>query len=127
MTEITYISYSQLQTFQTCPLHYKLRYILNLPSPPSPALSYGNSVHSTLRDFSLMLLQKQSVNAETIKDLLKKNWLSQGYTSKTHELQTYTQAESMLISVAEQTIKNPPQTLAVELPFNFWLNKLKMG
>ncbi|HEX8932573.1 MAG TPA: 3'-5' exonuclease, partial [Patescibacteria group bacterium] len=48
---ITYISYSQLQTFQTCPLHYKLRYIMNVPSAPAPALSYGISIHSTLRDF----------------------------------------------------------------------------
>src|SRR6185369_12322194 len=41
----TYISYSQLQTYQMCPLHYKLRYILNVPSAPAAPLSYGISVH----------------------------------------------------------------------------------
>lgn len=124
---ITYISYSQLQTFAACPLHYKLRYILNLPSPPSPALSYGVSVHGTLRDFFLMQLQKVSLHPEIIKELLRKNWVNQGFTSKTHEEQTYKQAEMMLTSIAEQILQNPPQTLAVELPFNFWLKKLKVG
>lgn len=126
-TEITFISYSQLQTFQTCPLHYKLKYILNLPSPPSPALSYGNSVHSTLRDFFLLLKQKNPVKESVIKELLQKNWINQGYTSKTHEQQTYTQAEALLVDFAKVTIQNPPDTIAVEQPFNFWLDKLKVG
>jgi DNA helicase II / ATP-dependent DNA helicase PcrA len=120
-TDITYISYSQLQTFDMCPLHYKLRYLMNLPSPPSPALSYGLSVHNTLRDFSLMRMQQQSIIAEVIHDLLKKNWINQGFSSKTHEEQTYKQAETMLLSIAEQTLESKPQTVAVELPFNFWL------
>jgi DNA helicase-2/ATP-dependent DNA helicase PcrA len=126
-TLITYISYSQLQTFDMCPLHYKLRYILNLPSPPSPALSYGQSVHNALRDFSLMRIQKQPVQADAMHELLKKNWINQGFSSKTHEKQTYQQAETMLLSVAQQTLQGKPQTIAVELPFNFWLKNLKVG
>jgi DNA helicase-2/ATP-dependent DNA helicase PcrA len=123
ITPISYISYSQLQTFAMCPLHYKLKYILNLPSPPTPALSYGSSVHNTLRDFSLLLLQKQKIKPETVKELLEKNWINQGFTSKTHELQTYKQAETILISTTEQILQEKPQTIAVELPFNFWLNQ----
>lgn len=125
--DITYISYSQIQTFQMCPLHYKLRYLLNLPSPSSPALSYGVSVHSALRDFFMMLKQHEQVRAETMRDLLKKNWLSQGYSSKLHEQQTYTQAENMLLEYGERTLQTRPDTIAIETPFNFWLGKLKVG
>ncbi len=124
---LTYISYSQLQTFRTCPLHYKLRYILNLPSPPAAALSYGISVHGTLRDFFLMLQQKRSVESETMQKLLEQNWIIQGFASKLHERQTYQQAETMLERIAKETLENPPDTLAIELPFNFWLDKLKVG
>lgn len=127
ITPITYISYSQIQTFRTCPLHYKLKYILNLPSPPSPALSYGISVHSVLRDFFLLLKDKQDVKVDTIQELLKNNWVNQGFTSKTHEQQTYQQAEIMLEKFAKETLQQPPDTLAVEMPFNFWLDKLKVG
>jgi len=63
----------------------------------------------------------------TIHELLKKNWVNQGFTSKAHEQQTYEQAKTMLANFAQQTIGNPPNTLAVELPFNFWLDKLKVG
>ncbi len=126
-TEINYVSYSQLQTFAMCPLHYKLRYLLKLPSPPTPALSYGSSVHNTLRDFSQILMQKQQVDIPLIKELLQKNWINQGYTSKTHEQQTYQQAETMLTSLAEQTLHKLPNTIAVEQPFNFWLDRLKVA
>ena len=127
LTPLTYISYSQIQTFRVCPLHYKLKYIMHLPTPPSPALSYGVSVHSTLRDFFMLYEQKQDVKNEIILELLKKNWIKQGYSSKTHEQQTYKQAENMLISIAKETLINLPDTIAVELPFNFWLGKLKVG
>ena len=131
LTKITYISYSQLQTFQTCPLHYKLRYLLNVPTAPAPALSYGVSVHSTLRDFFQKINGQQKLTALEIKDLLKNNWVNQGYQGKSHEEKAYQQAEKMLIGVAEKSLAEKPNTVAIELPFNFWLNaangSLKVG
>ncbi|HSX09062.1 MAG TPA: ATP-dependent DNA helicase [Candidatus Saccharimonadales bacterium] len=125
--DITYISYSQLQTFRSCPLHYKLKYILKLPSPPSAALSYGISVHSVLRDFALMLQDKQPIKEETIKELIERNWINQGFASKSHEQQTYQQAEEMLLRFSKETLTTPPNTVAIEMPFNFWLDRLKVG
>jgi len=127
----TYISYSQLQTFQTCPLHYKLRYILNVPTPASPALSYGISVHSSLRDFFQLLQNKEPVNAEQMHDILQKNWIKVGYSGKAHEEKSFKQADSMLVSFAEKSLEERPDTIAIELPFNFWLKPqaggLKVG
>jgi DNA helicase II / ATP-dependent DNA helicase PcrA len=125
--DITYISYSQLQTFQMCPLHYKLRYLLNLPSPASPALSYGVSVHSALRDFFMSMKQQPDLETIAFRELLRKNWISQGYASKLHEQQTYTQAENMLLAYGERILEKRPDTIAIEMPFNFWLGKLKVG
>ncbi len=126
-TPITYISYSQLATFQACPLHYKLRYVMNLPSAPSPALSYGISVHSALRDIILSAKSKQVVTKDAIKDLLKKNWIKDGYAGKTHEQNSYTQAENMLLDFWKNYERELPDTVAIEMPFNFWLNKVKVG
>jgi DNA helicase-2/ATP-dependent DNA helicase PcrA len=124
---LTYLSYSQLQTFETCPLHYKLRYILNVPTPPSPALSYGLSVHNSLRDFSQEIKIDSHISPQLMHDLLTKNWIKQGYVSRNHEQKAFEQADKMLQNFAEKTLLSPPQTIAVELPFNFWLNKLKIG
>jgi DNA helicase-2/ATP-dependent DNA helicase PcrA len=122
----TYISYSQLNTFISCPLHYKLRYIMNVPTPPSPALSYGVSVHSTLRDFSTAL-KTEPVKADQISEILQKNWIPFGYTGRTHERQSYAQAETMLKAFAKNYIAEKTDPLAIELPFNFWLDKIKIG
>jgi len=124
---LTYISYSQIQTFQMCPLHYKLRYVMNVPTPAAPALSYGISVHSTLRDFYQLLQAKQKVTPKTMQEILKKNWIQNGYTGKIHQEQAYKQADGMLLTYAETALQNPTETLAIELPFQFWMDKLKIG
>lgn len=130
-THITYISYSQLQTYLMCPLHYKLRYIMNVPSAPSPALSYGISIHSALRDFILEIKAGRVLTPELMKEILKRDWISAGYGSRVHEEKTYQQAEAMLKVFAEKTLAEKPDTLAVEVPFNFWLKDkngaLKVG
>jgi DNA helicase-2/ATP-dependent DNA helicase PcrA len=125
--EIPYISYSQLQTYKVCPLHYKLRYLMNLPAPSSPALSYGISVHNTLRDFFQMIQLQQDTTQKQMTDFLKKNWINQGFSSKAHEEQTYEQAETMLNDIAREAIENPPSILALESPFHFSINTLKVG
>lgn len=123
----TYISYSQLNTFITCPLHYKLRYIMNIPTPASPALSYGISVHSTLRDFTTALKSQEKVTYDHISTMLKKNWVPIGYTGKLHEQQSYKQAERMLMDFAKSSLEEKANTVAIEMPFNFWLDKIKIG
>lgn len=123
----TYISYSQLNTFLSCPLHYKLRYIMNIPSPASPALSYGVSVHSTLRDFTTAIQANEIITYDMIAPMLKKNWLPTGYSGKLHEQQSYKQAEKMLLGYAKLHLEEKANTIAIEMPFNFWLDKVKIG
>ena len=45
------ISYSAISSYQTCPLAYKFQYVDRLPTAPSPALSFGQSLHEVLRWF----------------------------------------------------------------------------
>ena len=120
---INYVSYSQLATFQTCPLHYKLRYILNFPSPAAPALSYGISVHASLRDILLTNRSEEKIDDAQIKKILKKNWINEGYSGKTHEQQTYTQAEKILSDFWKNYVKEKPDTVGIETPFSFWLTQ----
>ncbi len=55
---LPFVSYSQLDTFKTCPLKYKYRYILNIPTKPNHALTYGQSIHNTLREFHRLGIKK---------------------------------------------------------------------
>lgn len=62
-----------------------------------------------------------------IQDILKKNWLRLGYESKIHEQQAYQQANAMLQQFAQDCLSQVCLTIAIELPFAFWLNTLKIG
>lgn len=44
-------SYSRIETYLTCPLKYYYRYVLQFPGKPSPALSFGQVIHSALKAF----------------------------------------------------------------------------
>ena len=82
---IDFLSYSQIETFRICPLHYKLKYILKIPTPPSAALSFGSSVHAALRDFYIQVKTGEKPTLKIILKTLDENWIKEGYKSKSHE------------------------------------------
>jgi DNA helicase-2/ATP-dependent DNA helicase PcrA len=93
------ISYSQIDTYETCPLKYKFRYLMNVPSPLPSAVSFGTSIHNTLRDFYTRL-QKNPDEKELkllLLELLKENWIARGYESKALERDQYKRGEAMLL------------------------------
>ncbi|MDO8460836.1 MAG: UvrD-helicase domain-containing protein [bacterium] len=116
---ITYLSYSQIQTFNICPLHYKLKYILRVPTPPSSAQSFGTSVHSTLRN----LYQMGASDVETI---LKNFWISEGYDSKIHEEEAFKKAKRIIANYLKENF-NPKITIGLELSFKFSLKGIKVA
>jgi len=127
ITPVNYLSYSQIQTFDICPLHYKLRYILKIPTPQSPAQSFGTSIHSTLRDFYQSWLVGQKLDIKDASILIKKNWISDGYQSKDHEKKALEKAKNLIFDYLEKNFDQKNLPLSLELPFNFSINNLKIG
>jgi DNA helicase-2/ATP-dependent DNA helicase PcrA len=82
---ISYLSYSQLSTFETCPLQYKYRYILKIPVPPSAALTFGDTIHRTVRAFYELVRSGKHPTGETLLRLLDDHWVSVGYGDKKYE------------------------------------------
>ena len=67
-----YLSPSSLDTFQTCPLQYKLSRIDKLEDPPTVATILGNWVHDTLED--LLNLSYELRTLPTAMSLLSNQW-----------------------------------------------------
>ncbi|HET7099206.1 MAG TPA: ATP-dependent DNA helicase [Patescibacteria group bacterium] len=101
--KIDYLSVSQIETFQTCPLHYKLKYIYKLPTKPSASSSFGISIHETLKEFyQEMLLSPTSPKAsrgssERLIEIYKKSFLEDGYLNKKHKQEFFKKGESYLL------------------------------
>lgn len=131
LSKVNYLSYSRISDFQICPLHYKLKHILRIPTPPSGALSYGNAIHNALRDFFKQLTTNNQQSAPSLSillDLFDKHWSPVGFESKAHEQERYQAGEKTLKVFFEQEDWNEVSTVAIEQPFTIKIaGDLKIG
>ena len=115
-TPIAYLSFSQIDTFDTCPLQYRYRFIQKIPIPPSAAQSFGDSIHKTLRDFYQEIKNRKKLTKKDLIKILETNWSSVGYASKAHEEQRRKQGEEILSKFFDKfDAKTVPKDL--EQPF----------
>ncbi len=85
--KIDYLSYSQIETFQICPLHYKLKYIYKLPTEPTAPISFGVAIHCAMRDLHKEAIHGTKPTEKLILKLLKDNWIGEGFKNKIQEKQ----------------------------------------
>lgn len=119
--KLTYITFSNLQMFDICPLHYKARVIFNIPTPAAAVQSFGISIHSTLYNFYKRVGDGEKPTLPLLKQLLKDNWTSEGYDSKKYEEERLSQANRMLENFFKNEFDPRINTIAMELPFSFTL------
>lgn len=83
--KLEHLSYSQIDTFKTCPLKYKYRYVLKVPAEPHHALSFGQSLHDTLRHFHQLELQGSQPTLADLLKLYRRHFRPEGYDSPAHK------------------------------------------
>ncbi|MDP3998734.1 MAG: ATP-dependent DNA helicase [bacterium] len=125
-TPITYLSYSQIETFKACPFHYKLKFILRIPTPPSAAQSFGTSLHAVLRDFYKGLITGERLEEKDLLNLLEKNWIIEGYKSRTHGKLYRQKGTEILHSFWRKNKDLTTLPLALEQPFAFPLKNIRI-
>ncbi len=118
--KVNYITFSNLQMFDICPLHYKAKVIFNIPSPATSAQSFGISMHATLQNFYKLAQERNTYPSE--KELLKilqEEWESEGYVNKKHEEERFAQAKEVLKKFYSTECQKINIPLKLEYPFNF--------
>ena len=119
--KINYLTYSNLQMFDICPLHYMAKVILNIPTPIASVQSFGISLHNTLYKFYKQAEEKTQPSLEELKKILKDEWISDGYQNKNHEKERFEQALTILDKFYKTECNPIVKPLAIELPFSFTL------
>lgn len=114
---VDYLSYSQIETFKICPLHYKLRYIYPIPTPPSAALSFGTSMHAALKEFYSSVMQAQKPTKKLILDCLEKVWIKEGFASKVHQEKFLEKGRGFLVNYLSKEFDKKRKTLLLEQSF----------
>lgn len=115
--EINYLSYSQIETFKTCPLHYKLRYIYRIPTPPSASISFGVSMHETFNEFFKLVKNGAKPTEKLIHEILKNNWIDEGFDSKKHEHKFFEKGKVYLTGFLKESFN--PKNLPILLEQKF--------
>lgn len=119
--KISYITYSNLQMFDICPLHYKARVIFNIPTPTAAVQSFGISLHNTLFNFYKQVQDGNTPSFIELNNMLKKEWKSDGYDGKKYEAERFSQALSMLDNFYNKECNSITKPIGLELPFSFTL------
>jgi DNA helicase-2/ATP-dependent DNA helicase PcrA len=125
--KVNYLSYSQLQTFEICPLHYKLKYILKIPTPQTSAQSFGTSVHAALRNFYQSWKSGNEININDAKKIVDEAWINEGYSSKIHEQKALVKAKQIVVDYLKKNFNKQNLPVELEYPFSFYLGEVKIA
>lgn len=125
--KVTYLSVSQIETFETCPLHYKLKYIYKLPTPKTAPISFGISIHETLKKFHEAIKGKK-VSERDLLNLYKESFINEGFENKKHKDMFYKKGEEYLIGYYKNEFnkKITPELLEHKFTLNLFKD-LKVG
>lgn len=110
-------SYSQLNSYKTCPLQYKYLYIHKIPTTPSAAASFGTTIHQTLQKFYTGFLKNKKINQKDLIVIYKKTWIPIGYVSLPHQNRTKQEGEKMLINFYKKFHSSNLNVFALEKLF----------
>jgi putative RecB family exonuclease len=78
------LSYSSINTYETCPAKYRFQYEDRVPQAPSPALSFGDSLHQALHRFHARPVPV-APSLEELQEMLDAVWVGDGFANVSEE------------------------------------------
>jgi RecB family exonuclease len=78
------LSYSSINTYETCPAKFKFQYEDRLPSAPSAALSFGDSLHRALHLFHGRPVPV-APSLQELHEMLESVWVREGFRDESEE------------------------------------------
>ena len=119
-----YLSASSIETYQSCPMKYRLGRIDSIPESQSkPQLVFGNIIHRALQRFHEPS-EEQSENR--LLKLLEEEWDSSGFFYSDQEKEFKLQGKEIFKRYFAGIAKSPPNVIAREEKFNFSIGDIKI-
>lgn len=132
-------SFSQLKTYEACPLRYKFAYVLKIPTFGNCHLTFGTTMHNSLQNFLSECLENENLNQSTLFETgVKKEraiqpleklikvydacWSDDWYENEKQRENYYQKGKEMLKKFHERFSAEQPKVQALEQEFN-----LKIG
>ncbi len=112
------LSFTQVDDYLSCPLKYKLRHRLRVPTPPHHALVVGNALHQAVAVANKARLHGRDIDVESVDETLSVHWRSEGFLSQEHEDARFAAGQDALARFVEHARDATDTVLAVEQPFS---------
>jgi len=118
------LSYSQLDDYLSCPLRYRLRHVVRVPTPPHHALVLGNALHQAVAAFHSARMRGRTMPEAELMDVFATHWSSEGFLSREHEEARFASGQAALRRFLEEQLQDGAALpVAVERPFSVRLGR----
>ncbi len=111
------LSHSQVDDYLACPLRYRLRHLVRVPTPPHHALVVGNALHQAVAAWHLGQLRARPLGEDGVLDAFTAHWSSEGFMSRDHEEARFAAGRDALRRFIATRTDPDRRTVAVERPF----------
>lgn len=111
-----YLSNSSIQVFRECKKRFKYKYIDRVnpgKKITNKHLSFGQSIHSALAEFNMLRDQKYRT-LDNLHNLLRKNWIREGYETLEEERQFGLRGLDMLTRYFNNPLDQGKENLIIE-------------
>lgn len=112
------LSFSQVDDYLSCPLKYRLRHQVRVPTPPHHALVFGNALHQAIAAANDRRRRGEPIDRALLEETLSAHWHSEGFLSQEHELARRKAGSMALARFVAHAEQADEQILAVEQPFS---------
>jgi len=119
------LSYTQITTYQSCPLRYKLQYIDGLKPKDKWYFSFGKTMHMCAEYFFKVRVPPPP-SLEELLQFYEQNWLSEGYESTEEEARYKSYGQEILAKFWQIHQADFRMPVAVERLFNISIEGVRL-
>ena len=113
------LSFSQIDDYLTCPMRYRLRHELRVPTPAHHALVVGSALHQAVAVANLARKRGERPVEATVLTAFRSAWSNEGFMSPEHEAARFAAGEAALRGFLDPAAPGATrEILAVEQPFD---------
>jgi DNA helicase-2/ATP-dependent DNA helicase PcrA len=111
------LSASAIECYQKCPMQYLFERAWRLRGGPSAAMTFGNAMHTTIKEFVSDLRKKRKVSLDDLVAVYEREWSSAGYSDDYHEEEYRKEGRKELEDFWRTYSANPPDVVFQEKSF----------
>jgi len=115
------LSASAIETYERCPMKYLFQYGWRLRSGPSASMTFGNVMHTTIREFVAESRKRALPPPEELLAIYEREWKSAGFPDQYQEQEYRKAGREQLEAFHRAFTALAPDVLYQEKPFELWL------